>query len=164
MADEQEETFFQPEEVKEIIKVEVRQVLPDDVEYNPEKVEGWIAQIQERVMKRLIVDKKPFKYICTCVIQQRNGAGLHCANGMYWENDDGTRLRRHECRYAFNGRRRPSLPPAPDRSLSSPTYHTCSPHHSSLPRPPFVHFLGGAQDKYETKSLACFTTVFGFLF
>ena len=136
MADDQEETFFQPEEVKAIITDEVRQVLPDTVEYNPEKVEGWIAQIQERVMKRLIVDKKPFKYICTCVIQQRNGAGLHCANGMYWENDDGTRLRRHECRYAFNGDDR-SLPsllalPAPDRSLSSPTYHTCSPHHSSL--------------------------------
>ena len=128
MADDQEETFFQPEEVKAIITDEVRQVLPDTVEYNPEKVEGWIAQIQERVMKRLIVDKKPFKYICTCVIQQRNGAGLHCANGMYWENDDGTRLRRHECRYAFNdGDDLPCRPLRIDRCLrprTTPAHHT----------------------------------------
>ena len=40
---------------------------------------------------------KPFKYIVTCVIMQKNGAGLHTSSSCYWDNStDGSRTVRWE--------------------------------------------------------------------
>ena len=40
----------------------------------------------EVCLKRLTALNKPFKYVVTCVIMQKNGAGLHTASSCYWDN------------------------------------------------------------------------------
>ena len=37
-------------------------------------------------MKKLKDLNKPFKYIVTAVIMQKNGAGLHTATSCFWDN------------------------------------------------------------------------------
>ncbi|CAN0118808.1 unnamed protein product [Heterosigma akashiwo] len=36
-------------------------------------------------MEQLAQFQKPFKYIVSCVIMQKNGAGLHVAQSEYWD-------------------------------------------------------------------------------
>eukprot|EP00434_Breviolum_minutum_P042023 symbB.v1.2.037386.t1/scaffold5505.1/size26367/2 len=41
-------------------------------------------------MLRLNEQKKPFKYVVSCIIMQRNGAGLHTATSCWWDaGNDG---------------------------------------------------------------------------
>ena len=52
----------------------------------------WTNDVVETCVKRLAGLNKPFKYVVTCVIMQRNGAGLHTAASCFWDNDtDGSR-------------------------------------------------------------------------
>lgn len=37
-------------------------------------------------MKNLTALNTPFKYVVTCLIMQKNGAGLHTAASCYWDN------------------------------------------------------------------------------
>jgi len=42
-------------------------------------------------MQRLKGQSLPFKYIVTCVIMQKNGAGMHMATSCFWDNSsDGS--------------------------------------------------------------------------
>lgn len=51
-------------------------------------------QVIEHAMKRLKDRKEAFKYIVTCVIMQKNGAGMHMATSCHWDNSsDGERYR-----------------------------------------------------------------------
>ena len=43
-------------------------------------------QVIELTMKRLKELNQPFKYIVTCAIMQKNGAGLHMATSTFWDN------------------------------------------------------------------------------
>eukprot|EP00811_Abedinium_folium_P019233 NODE_28175_length_486_cov_8.175487.p2 GENE.NODE_28175_length_486_cov_8.175487~~NODE_28175_length_486_cov_8.175487.p2 ORF type:complete len:118 (+),score=31.28 NODE_28175_length_486_cov_8.175487:29-382(+) len=56
-----------------------------DVTYDEDKVPHWINHICETVMEKLNEPKKPFKYVVTCIIMQRNGAGIHSATSCYWD-------------------------------------------------------------------------------
>jgi dynein light chain Tctex-type 1 len=48
-------------------------------------------QVIEQAMQRLKDQQQPFKYIVTCVIMQKNGAGMHLATSCYWDNtSDGS--------------------------------------------------------------------------
>ena len=50
-------------------------------------------------MKRLKDLNKPFKYIVTAVIMQKNGAGLHTATSCFWDNTtDGDDSCQASCR------------------------------------------------------------------
>jgi len=42
--------------------------------------------VVENCLTRLCKLAKPFKYIVTCAIMQKNGAGFHAASSCYWEN------------------------------------------------------------------------------
>ncbi|CAL1266101.1 unnamed protein product, partial [Larinioides sclopetarius] len=42
--------------------------------------EQWTSMVEEKVLWNLSKLNKPFKFIVTCVIMQRNGAGFHCAS------------------------------------------------------------------------------------
>ena len=54
-------------------------------------VQHWVNAICEQLIKKLNDTKKPFKYIVTCLISQRNGAGIHTSNACFWDtNNDGT--------------------------------------------------------------------------
>jgi dynein light chain Tctex-type 1 len=45
----------------------------------------------EQAMTRFKAQQQPFKYIVTCVIMQKNGAGMHMATSCFWDNSsDGS--------------------------------------------------------------------------
>ncbi len=67
--------------------------------YQHTKVPQWTNNIVEQCLKRLSSLNKPFKYVgnisfwkrifnidsVTCIIMQKNGAGLHTATSCYWD-------------------------------------------------------------------------------
>lgn len=106
-----EETAFVVDEVSNIIK-EVSQPNWSDIEwkfagiginryllfeksiegtiggnaYQQNKVNQWTSNVVEMCLNNLTKLSKPFKYIVTCVIMQKNGAGLHTASSCFWDN------------------------------------------------------------------------------
>mmetsp|Transcript_22319 Transcript_22319/g.26852 ORF Transcript_22319/g.26852 Transcript_22319/m.26852 type:complete len:114 (-) Transcript_22319:179-520(-) len=91
-----EEAAFVAEDVNNIIKESIDSVLLNAT-YNHNKVGQWTSMVVEQSMKRLTALNKPFKYVVTCVIMQKNGAGLHTASSCFWDNaTDGSRTVRWE--------------------------------------------------------------------
>ena len=45
-----------------------------------------LPQCIENSIKKLKELNKPFKYIVTAVLMQKNGAGLHTATSCFWDN------------------------------------------------------------------------------
>lgn len=91
-----EEAAFVAEDVSNIIKETIDSVL-QHASYNHNKVGQWTSNVVERTLKRLTQLNKPFKYVVTAVIMQKNGAGLHTASSCYWDNTtDGSRTVRWE--------------------------------------------------------------------
>jgi hypothetical protein len=55
------------------------------------------SQCIESCLKKLKDLNKPFKYIVTAVLMQKNGAGLHTATSCFWDNTtDGSATLRWE--------------------------------------------------------------------
>eukprot|EP00126_Sphaerothecum_destruens_P008135 Sdes_comp20101_c0_seq1m13098 len=85
-----EESGFVVDEVNNIIKESIEQSLQNTV-YNHNKVSQWTANVVELCLKKLTALNKPFKYVVTNIIMQKNGAGLHTASSCFWDNStDGT--------------------------------------------------------------------------
>eukprot|EP00392_Amoebophrya_sp_AT5.2_P004580 g4588.t1 len=81
---------FVTEQVQEIAKHAIHQTLGNSV-YNKEKVNAWCGQIVDACLKELAKLNKPFKYVVTCVIMQKNGSPLHTAATAFWDTKtDGT--------------------------------------------------------------------------
>jgi len=94
MDDGDEEGSFQPEEVKAIIE----KVLNHQLGGQPfvhGKVNNWVSTIVENCLKELgtlnadtpgkaAVTTK-FKYVVTCNLQQKTGAGQSSATCQYWD-------------------------------------------------------------------------------
>uniref|UniRef100_G1KD68 Dynein light chain Tctex-type 1 n=1 Tax=Anolis carolinensis TaxID=28377 RepID=G1KD68_ANOCA len=60
--------------------------------YMHSKVNQWTTSVVEQILSQLTKLGKPFKYVVTCVIMQKNGAGLHTASSCFWDNSaDGIR-------------------------------------------------------------------------
>jgi dynein light chain Tctex-type 1 len=53
--------------------------------YTAKRVHDWTSAIVESVLKALQAANKPFKYVVTCIIMQKNGAGLHTASTCFWD-------------------------------------------------------------------------------
>ena len=53
--------------------------------YTAKRVHDWTSSIVESVLKSLQAANKPFKYVVTCIIMQKNGAGLHTASTCFWD-------------------------------------------------------------------------------
>uniref|UniRef100_A0A8D0UZT2 Dynein light chain Tctex-type 1 n=3 Tax=Laurasiatheria TaxID=314145 RepID=A0A8D0UZT2_PIG len=59
--------------------------------YQHSKVNQWTTNVVEQTLSQLTKLGKPFKYIVTCVIMQKNGAGLHTASSCFWDSStDGS--------------------------------------------------------------------------
>eukprot|EP01111_Echinosteliopsis_oligospora_P006152 TRINITY_DN2018_c0_g1_i1.p1 TRINITY_DN2018_c0_g1~~TRINITY_DN2018_c0_g1_i1.p1 ORF type:complete len:129 (-),score=12.79 TRINITY_DN2018_c0_g1_i1:27-371(-) len=81
---------FVVEEVNSIIKEAIEATL-QTAAYQHSRVAQWTSGITEHCLKRLAGLHRPFKYIVTCIIMQKNGAGLHTASSCYWDNtSDGS--------------------------------------------------------------------------
>ncbi|XP_065324512.1 dynein light chain Tctex-type 1-like isoform X3 [Gordionus sp. m RMFG-2023] len=85
MENKHDENQFIVEEVSTIIKEGVENIIGGNT-YLPTKVNQWTSNVVETCLARLTKLGKPFKYIVTCVIMQKNGAGLHTASSCYWDN------------------------------------------------------------------------------
>mmetsp|Transcript_84525 Transcript_84525/g.185571 ORF Transcript_84525/g.185571 Transcript_84525/m.185571 type:complete len:122 (-) Transcript_84525:37-402(-) len=84
-----EESAWAGDDVEKII-VETLDGYLKEQAYQEEMVPHWVNYICETIMGKLNDTKKPFKYIVTCIIMQRNGAGLHSATSCYWDaGNDG---------------------------------------------------------------------------
>lgn len=85
-----DESRFVVDEVTKIISDAIEAVLKDH-DYEQHKVNQWSANISENCLSVLSKLKKQFKYIVTCSIMQKTGAGIHTASSCYWDSaTDGT--------------------------------------------------------------------------
>lgn len=84
------QTVFDKEQVVVILQNVVEEILKDQP-YDHSRIGQWINDICERCTKELVGLGKPFKYVMTAVIMQRNGAGLHTVSSCFWDNaNDGS--------------------------------------------------------------------------
>lgn len=91
-----EEAAFVADDVSNIIKESIDAVLQNQ-QYSETKVSQWTSSCLEHCIKRLTALNKPFKYVVTCIIMQKNGAGLHTAASCWWDSTtDGSRTVRWE--------------------------------------------------------------------
>mmetsp|Transcript_9181 Transcript_9181/g.16112 ORF Transcript_9181/g.16112 Transcript_9181/m.16112 type:complete len:114 (+) Transcript_9181:132-473(+) len=91
-----EESAFVADDVSNIIKESVDAVLQNQ-QYNEAKVSQWTSSCLENCIRKLAGLNKPFKYVVTCIIMQKNGAGLHTAASCWWDSTtDGSRTVRWE--------------------------------------------------------------------
>merc|ERR1712050_643338 len=85
-----EETTFVVDDVTNIIKESIENAIGGNA-YQHNKVNQWTSNVVEQCLNHLTKLNKPFKYIVTCVIMQKNGAGLHTASSCFWDNStDGS--------------------------------------------------------------------------
>ncbi|KAL5105590.1 Dynein light chain Tctex-type 1 [Taenia crassiceps] len=81
---------FVVDEVTNIVKESIENNIGSS-SYVHTKVPQWTSTIVEQILNQLTKLGKPFKYIVTCVIMQKCGAGLHTASSCYWDNStDGS--------------------------------------------------------------------------
>ena len=86
----EEENTFVVEEVTALIK-ECVEASIGGAAYQLSKINQWTNTVVEQCLNQLTKLGKPFKYILTCVIMQKNGAGLHSASASFWDNStDGS--------------------------------------------------------------------------
>ncbi|XP_069696313.1 dynein light chain Tctex-type 1 [Periplaneta americana] len=85
-----DETQFVVDEVSTIIKEAIENSIGGNA-YQHNKVNQWTSSVVEACLGALTKLQKPFKYIVTCTIMQKNGAGLHTASSCFWDNStDGS--------------------------------------------------------------------------
>ena len=56
------------------------------------KIDAWSNNIAEGCLKRLAAANKPFKYVVTCNLTQRAGAGLHSGSSTRWNSKTDGKL------------------------------------------------------------------------
>ncbi|XP_026142575.1 dynein light chain Tctex-type 1 [Carassius auratus] len=85
-----EETTFVVDEITTVIKEAVESTIGNS-SYQHSQINQWMSSIVESSLSQLTKLGKPFKYIVTCIILQKNGAGLHTASSCFWDNStDGS--------------------------------------------------------------------------
>uniref|UniRef100_A0A3Q2XMP4 Dynein light chain Tctex-type 3 n=2 Tax=Hippocampus comes TaxID=109280 RepID=A0A3Q2XMP4_HIPCM len=78
------EGSFNTEEADSIVKECIENVVGGD-DYNQNLVNKWTSAIVERCLTQLVKLGKQYKFIVTCALMQKTGAGLHTANSCYWD-------------------------------------------------------------------------------
>lgn len=79
---------FSVEDVEHIVRTAIHNSL-NEHSYNPKKVNEWTNLIVTNCLKDLQALSRPFKYVITCIIMQKNGAGLCSSSSMFWDSNDG---------------------------------------------------------------------------
>lgn len=75
---------FNAEDVEKIVRLAIQNSLHDH-SYKPTKVNEWTNGIVAICLKDLQQLSRPFKYIVTCIIMQKNGAGLNTSYSAHWD-------------------------------------------------------------------------------
>ncbi|XP_031619779.1 dynein light chain Tctex-type [Contarinia nasturtii] len=88
--DIKDENQFVVDDVSKIIKEAIENTIGGNA-YQHDKVNHWTKTVVDNCLAVLTKLQKPYKYIVTCMIMQKNGAGLHTASSCYWNNEtDGS--------------------------------------------------------------------------
>ncbi len=75
---------FIVEDIEGVVRNAIHSTL-NEVNYNSKKVNEWTNNIVTGCLKELQALGRPFKYIITCVIMQKVGAGLNTSTSMFGE-------------------------------------------------------------------------------
>jgi dynein light chain Tctex-type 1 len=75
---------FSVEDVESIIRGAIHNSL-NEHSYNSKKVNEWTNSVVTNCLKELQALARPFKYIITCIIMQKTGAGLNSSTSMHWD-------------------------------------------------------------------------------
>ncbi|KPP63892.1 dynein light chain Tctex-type 1-like, partial [Scleropages formosus] len=78
-------TAFVVEDISNIIKEAVDTTIGSSP-FQTARVNAWTSAVVETCLSQLAKLGKPFKYIVTCIVMQKNGAGLHAASSCFWDN------------------------------------------------------------------------------
>lgn len=73
------------DEINKITKEVIESIINNE-SYKHSYVGGWNDTIVDRVIQQLISNDSSYKYIVTCAIFQKNGAGLSTKTECYWNN------------------------------------------------------------------------------
>jgi dynein light chain Tctex-type 1 len=79
---------FSVEDVEGIVRTAIHNSL-NEHSYNPKKVNEWTNLIVTNCLKDLQQLNRPFKYVISCIIMQKNGAGLCTSTSTFWDTADG---------------------------------------------------------------------------
>jgi len=75
---------FEPSDIKSLIKKTLDEVLSKNA-YDPAKVQDWANQGVEKILQELQKKAERYKFVVTCTIMQRKGAGLHSTSSCLWD-------------------------------------------------------------------------------
>eukprot|EP01031_Cornospumella_fuschlensis_P032792 gene32792-39646_t len=84
MDETSDEVTFIPETVEPLCYDAIEAVVKDKM-YNENLVSKWTDEICSKITKDLVDMNKPFKYIVSCLIMQKNGAGVHLTHSCFWD-------------------------------------------------------------------------------
>ncbi|CAG9329982.1 unnamed protein product [Blepharisma stoltei] len=73
------------DELGTIAKNAMENVITQDLYFQPERVNSWCQQVMDQCLKEFNKMNKPFKYIVTCFIMQRTGAGFQSGSTCFWD-------------------------------------------------------------------------------
>mmetsp|Transcript_72023 Transcript_72023/g.204431 ORF Transcript_72023/g.204431 Transcript_72023/m.204431 type:complete len:111 (-) Transcript_72023:80-412(-) len=82
--DDEGENEFVSEQVNEIVKTAITKTL-GTAQFSKDRVNQWCSQIIDDCLKELAKLGKPFKYVVTCIVMQKNGSPLHTGLALYWD-------------------------------------------------------------------------------
>jgi dynein light chain Tctex-type 1 len=77
-------------ETAEVMIHEVIESVLKDKQYLEHMAQSWIDEICGKINKNLIELMKPFKYLVSCSVMHKNGAGLHFGHSCYWDSSNDT--------------------------------------------------------------------------
>uniref|UniRef100_A0A915EYS6 Dynein light chain Tctex-type n=1 Tax=Echinococcus canadensis TaxID=519352 RepID=A0A915EYS6_9CEST len=75
---------FSSIEVSAVIKDIVANALTNN-KFQSAKMNAWASEITEQCLYQLTKLNRPFKYLVTCVIMQKDGTSLYTGSTCYWD-------------------------------------------------------------------------------
>lgn len=75
------------EDVNQIIREVIEKVLGHEKSFERDKSSEWTDSIVYQCIDEIAKLKKPFKYIVTCIINQRDGAALYSHSSCFFNNE-----------------------------------------------------------------------------
>ena len=81
---------FIADDVQTLVTETIENVLGGST-YQTSKIDSWTNLVMETTLAKLTGLDKAFKYLVTCTLMQKTGAGLHGATSCYWDaSTDGS--------------------------------------------------------------------------
>lgn len=86
-----EDELIDDAEIDTLVRESVNAAVGDN-QFVHSKIDLWSNNIVEGCLKRLAAMAKPFKYIVTCNLMQKAGAGLHASSCARWSDKTDGKL------------------------------------------------------------------------